>query len=52
MVDSLFIVASIVCGRSVFSPALSLLSNFAYHLEEEERAGCFTLIVFVMYCDC
>ena len=51
MVDSLFIAAIIVCGGSVFSPALSIHFSFAYHLDEEERAGCFTLIVLVMYCD-
>ena len=27
-------------------------SSFANHRDGEERAGCFTLIVFLMYCDC
>ena len=26
--------------------------QFYDHLDEEERAGCFTLIVFLMPCDC
>ena len=26
--------------------------NFCNHLDGEERAGCFTLIVFLMSCDC
>ena len=26
--------------------------KFCNHLDEVERAGCFALIVFLMYCDC
>ena len=39
VVDSLFIDACIDCGGSVFGPC--------NHLDDEERAGCFTLIVFM-----
>ena len=33
----------------LFKPVRTLFCN---HLDEEERAGCFTLIVFLMSCDC
>ena len=39
VVDSLFIVAPVVCG-------------FLNHLAEEEKTGCFTLIVSLFSCDC
>ena len=61
---SLFIVAPIVCGGlcvlfvggSVFVPCF-LIKDFVFawlcnHLDEEERVGCFTLIVSSMSCDC
>ena len=56
MVNALFIVAPIVCGGLCLVLVL-LFSNwrpfkFCYHLGGEERVGCFTLIVFLMYCDC
>ena len=53
VVDSLFIVAPIVCLGSVFGPCFvmqyfdSVLSSFAIIL-----AGCFTLIVFLISFDC
>ena len=51
----LFIVAPIVCGGSVFSHLFVLSTYmsfyFCIHRDGEERAGCFTLIVFVMFCD-
>ena len=41
------------CVWSLFCYAvLSVLSSFCNHLKEEERVGCFSLIVFVMSCDC
>ena len=55
-VDSLYIVATVVCG--VLCLVLVLLFRtqcpfcFCNHLDEEERAGCFTLIVFPLSCDC
>ena len=32
------------------NPVLSVLSSFCNHLAEEERAGCFTLIVILVSC--
>ena len=40
VVDSLLIVALIVCGCSLVGPCFA------------DRAGCFTFIVFLMSCDC
>ena len=31
---------------------LSVISKFFNHFAEEERDGCFTLIVFLLLCDC
>ena len=31
---------------------LNVLSSFCFHLDEEERAGCFAFIVFWMSCYC
>ena len=48
---------ALVCWDSVIGPCffyyvlLSVLSSFACILERE-RAGCFTLIFFLMSCDC
>ena len=55
--DSLFIVAPIVCGSFVFGHCiamhrLSVLSIFCNILAEQDIAGCFTLIGFLMSCDC
>ena len=65
-VDSLFIVtvAPIVCSSCVFCQLPPLFAavvclvyvfnavQFCNHLDGEERAGWFTLIVFFMSCDC
>ena len=52
VVDSLFIVASIVCRGSLFGPCLLCSTKcpfqFCNHLDGEERLGCFTLIVFLI----
>ena len=51
VVDSLFIVTPIVCGGLFCYVVLNVLSNeFCNQLDEEERAGCFTLIVLVCNC--
>ena len=47
VVDSLFIVAPIVCWDSVFRPCI-VFTALCPHLDWEERAGCFTLVVFQM----
>ena len=56
VVDSLFIVAPIVCGCSVFGLCFVIQYFMSFqccnHLDGEERAGCFTLIVFLMSWDC
>ena len=55
MVGSLFYVPHIVCWGSVLVFMLRLaLCRFCLcnHLVEEERAGCFVLIVILMSCDC
>ena len=50
VVDSLFIVALIVCKSFVFG---SCIASFAiFLLRKRERAACFTLIVFLVSCDC
>ena len=38
------------CVWSLF--CYSVLYVLVFHLDGEERAGCFTLIVFLMSCDC
>ena len=50
VVYSLFIVVPIVCGGFVFGPCfvIQYLVSFCSHLAEEERAGCFTSIVFLL----
>ena len=56
VVNSLLIVAPTVSG--VLCLVLVLLCRpqcpfkFCYHIDEEERAGCFIEIVFLMSCDC
>ena len=54
VVDLLFNVLPIVYGSSVFVFVLlciTLCSFLFYnHLEEEEKAGCFAIIVLQMYC--
>ena len=53
--DSLFVVASIVCGGSVFGPCFVIQYfvsfYFCIYLDDEERASCFTLILFLISCD-
>ena len=55
-VDSLLNDAPIVNGDSVFCLCCILHYVVTFlvcnHLNKEERVGCFTLIVFPMYCDC
>ena len=52
VVVSLFIVAPIVCGCSVFGPCFVMYYFTSFlvcnHLDEEERSGCFALIVILM----
>ena len=52
VVDSLFYVSHIVCGGSVLVFVLLCITLYPYefcnHLDEEERAGCFALFVFLM----
>ena len=49
-----FNVPPIVCGSSVFVFGLLCIAlcpfYFYNHLEEEEKAGCFALVVLQMYC--
>ena len=57
LIRCLIIVASNICVGFVFGPCffytiLSILSSFALIKTEGERAGCFALIVFLMYFDC
>ena len=54
-VDSLFNVPPIVCEGSGFGPCfvmhyLASILVLQYHLDEEERAGYFTLIIFLESC--
>ena len=50
----LFNVLPIVCGSSVFVFVLFYITLcpflFCNHLEEDEKAGCFAIIVYQMYC--
>ena len=42
-----------VCVLFVFCyVSLCVLSSFGNHLDKEERADCFTLIAFLVSCDC
>ena len=56
VVEALFIVAPIVCRCFVFGPCfvmqylVSLLFFESDILAEEKRAGCFSLIVFLLSC--
>ena len=43
--------APIGCGGSVFGPCFCYSVLCVLHLNGEERAGCFTLTVILMYCD-
>ena len=56
VVDSLFIVAPIVCWGSVFGPCFVIhyFMSFQFYnlLNGEGGAGCCTLSVFNMFCDC
>ena len=36
----------------VYNYLITVLSKFCNHLDEEEIAGCFAFIVFLMSCDC
>ena len=36
----------------MFGPCFVIFLKFFNHLVEEERAGCFTIIVFLLSCDC
>ena len=51
----LFIVAPIVCGGYVLGPCfvIQYFVSFLFcnHLDGEEKAGCFTLTVFLVTCD-
>ena len=52
--DLLFNIPPIVCGSSVFVSVLLCVTlwpfQFCNHLKEEEKAGCFAIIVLEMYC--
>ena len=55
-IEPLLIAAPFVCGDLclvfvLFSCNLCYF-YFCNHLDGEARAGCFTLIVFLMHCDC
>ena len=54
VVDLLFNVLPIVCGSSVLVFVLLCFTlcalEFCNHLEEEENAGCFAIIVLQVYC--
>ena len=54
VVDLLLNVLPIVCGRYVLVFVLLCITLcpfwFCNHLEEEEKAGCFAIIVLHMYC--
>ena len=50
--DSLFYKSHIVCGGSVLIIHFFVSFLICKHLGEEERVGCFALIVFLMSCDC
>ena len=54
VVDSMLIVTLIVgfCNCSMFCCALLCVTLFCNHLDGEERAGCFTLFVFLVSLDC
>ena len=53
VVDLLFNVLSIICGSSVFVFVLLYITlcpvKFCNHLEKEEKAGCFAIIVLQIY---
>ena len=51
----MFIVAPINCANSVHIPWFVIQYSLfcdCNHLDEEERASCFTVIVLLMSCDC
>ena len=52
VLDSLFIMAPDVCGFLCLVPVfvLQYLMSFLVFFTVEERAGCFTLIVFLLSC--
>ena len=52
VVDSLFLIAPDVCGFCVWPPVfvMQYLMSFLAFFTVEERAGCFTLIVFLLSC--
>ena len=54
-IKCLVAMAPIVCGGSVFSYCfvMQYFVSFPalYHLNDEEKVGCFTLIVFLISCD-
>ena len=56
VIDSMLIVAPIVCGvlclSFVFYAVLSILSSFGTILLRKRDSWLFTLIVFLMSCDC
>ena len=56
VVDSLFMLLPLFVGVLCFVLAfvVQYFMTFWYcnHLDGEERTGCFTLIVFLMACDC
>ena len=52
IVDSLFLIAPDVCGFLCLVPVfvMQYLMSFLVFFTVEERAGCFTLIVFLLSC--
>ena len=52
VVDSLFLIAPDVCGFLCLVPVfvMQYLMSFLVFFTVEERAGCFTLIVFLLSC--
>ena len=50
----MYIISTIVCGGSVFGPCfvMQYSVSFLVYRDGEERAYCFTLIDFVVFCDC
>ena len=52
VVDSLFLIAPDVCGVLYLVPVfvMQYLMSFLVFFTVEERAGCFTLIVFLLSC--
>ena len=41
-----------LCWSLICNAVIRIFSIFFNHLFDEERAGCLTLIVFLLFCDC